>query len=314
VKSGRLIKVNYREPHYGQKQSNITKPQEEKMLKRIVFIGLIMVMLLSSCVLPGGKAAKEEDPTAAPVAEQPVQPTQPQEPAAPAQPEPTLAPVEPIAVVAEPTAEETPKKAGFDFRDEFDLSNDNFSEDVITTTQAVTRDQMQTQASAVQDGILEFKIRDNETYIYKFVNGSNAEDVVVEAKWKSNGQSLNGAALLCRASEDYTSWYELRMSSQGEWQLLRYDKSIRDNDPYKNPYVSIKKGQTKMKLVRVSGDNVSKLSCVGPKITYEINGQKIVETANNDIKGGGLVGIGVMSQAYLPVVIQWDYLSISAPE
>lgn len=45
-----------------------------------------------------------------------------------------------------------------------------------------------------------FNLRDNETYIYKFVKGSNTEDAVIEAKWKSNGQSMNGVALICRAA------------------------------------------------------------------------------------------------------------------
>ncbi len=132
---------------------------------------------------------------------------------------------------------------------------------------------MQTEPSTVQDGILEFKIRDNETYIYKFVNGSMAEDVVIEAKWNSKGQSLNGIALICRASEDNSSWYEARISSQGEWQFLHYDKSIRDNDPFKNPYVTIKKGvRQNRNWSDPSGDNVSKFTCAGPKLTYEING------------------------------------------
>jgi hypothetical protein len=322
VRNFAIIKNN--EPYNNKKQSNITKPQEEKMSKRIVFIGLIMVLLLSSCTLPGGKAAKEEDPTAAPVAEQPVQPTQPQEPAAPAQPEPTMAPAEPIAAVAEPTAAETPKKAGFDFRDEFDLPNDNFTDDYIVTTQATTRDRMFTKPSVVQDGIMEFMLKDAETYIYKFVNGSMAEDVTVEAKWISKGQSLNGIALVCRASEDMSSWYEARISAQGDWSILHYDKSIKDADPYANPYVTIKKGVAKHKLVKPAGDNISKFSCVGPTLSYEINGLKgcidpsrdpkeACKTTNNEIKGGGMVGLGVMSSTFLPAQIDFDYFAATTP-
>jgi len=240
------------------------------------------------------------------------------EPAQPAQPEPTLEPpaAEPQAAqpqAAQPTASPE-SKGGYTFHDDFDMENDSFSEDTITTTQAVTRDQVQTEPSVVQDGILSFNIRDNETYIYKLIKDSMTENAVIEAKWKSNGQSMNGVALLCRASEDFSGWYEFRISSQGDWQLLQYDKSIRDNDPYKNPYVTIKKGVAKQKLVRVSGDNVSKFTCNGNKLSYEVNGTKIVETTNTKIKGGGLVGIGVMSSTYLPVIIQWDYLDVTQPE
>jgi hypothetical protein len=286
------------------------------MSKKIVLIGLILVFVLSSCVLPGGKAAKTTAPVVEPTIEQPAQPEEPVQPAEPAQPEPTVAAaepvqpvqpveqakpkptvaaaepvqpveqakpepteaaVEPVAAAAEPTKEEPAPQEGFNFRDEFDLANDNFTEDLVTTTQAVTKDRMQTEPSTVQDGILVFNIRDNETYIYKFVKGSMTEDSIIEAKWKSNGQSMNGVALVCRASEDSSSWYEMRLSSQGEWQLLRYDQTIRDVDPFKNPYVTIKKGLAKNKLVRPSGDNVSKFSCIGSKLSYEVNGTKIVE-------------------------------------
>ena len=295
------------------------------MNKRVLYIGLIMVVLLTSCTLPGGKTAKPEQP-ADQVVEQPAQPAQPVEPAQPAQPaepvqaEPTAeppAPVEPAP--AEPAQAEQAtaapeKSAGYTFHDDFDMDNDIFSEDIITTTQAVTVDQIQTQSPEVQDGILTFKMLDNETYMYKFLKDSMTEDAVIEAKWKSNGQSLNGVALLCRAADDYSGWYEFRMSAQGDWQLLQYDKSIRDNDPYKNPYVTIKKGVAKQKLVRVTGDNVSKFTCAGTKLTYEVNGQKIVETTNTKIKGGGLIGIGVMSGTYLPVIIQWDYLDVKPVE
>jgi hypothetical protein len=290
------------------------------MSKRLVFIGLIMVLVLSACALPGGKTAAAAEPTvqepkAAEPAQpaQPAQPAEPAQPAQPAQPEPTAEQAAPAQPAAEQPTAEPAKASGFTFRDEFDVENDNFSEDIITTTQAVTRDQIQTEPSSVQDGILTFKIRDNETYVYKFIKGSITDNAVIEAKWKSNGQSLNGVALLCRASEDYSGWYEFRMSSQGEWQLLQYDKSIRDNDPYKNPYVTIKKGQAKQKLVRVSGDNVSKFTCNGSKLSYEVNGVSIVETTNTKITGGGLIGIGSMSQTYLPVIIQWDYLSVTQP-
>jgi hypothetical protein len=301
------------------------------MSKKLIFIGLALMLVLSSCALPGAKAAKAEQSVDAPVS-QPVQPAQPAqpEPAQPVQQEPTLAqppaaPAAPAAAepaaaepaVAEPQAE-APTAApdssgGFTFHDDFDTESDSYTEDTITTTQAVTRDQVQTEPSSVQDGILTFNIRDNETYIYKLINNSMTENAVIEAKWKSNGQSLNGVALLCRASEDFSGWYEFRMSAQGEWQFLQYDKSIRDNDPYKNPYVSIKKGQAKQKLVRVTGDNVSKFTCNGNKFAYEINGTKIYETTNTKIKGGGLVGIGVMSSTYLPVILQFDYLDVKQP-
>lgn len=275
------------------------------MQKKMILLGMAVIFLLTSCALPGGSTAKSEEPTKAPAKEAQQQPPPTQEPQQPA-------PQKEASTQATAT-QEKPAAAGLNFRDEFDLPNDNFTDDLIVTTQAVTRDRMQTPPSAVQDGILEFNIRDAETYIYKFVKGSTANDVVIEAKWISKGQSLNGIALVCRAAEDNSSWYEARVSAQGDWAILRYDKSIKDADPFKNPYVTLKKSVAKPKLVRPAGDNVSKFSCVGSKLTYEINGTKLVETANNDIKGGGMVGLGVMSSTYLPAQIDFDYFSATTP-
>jgi hypothetical protein len=274
------------------------------MHKKIVYLGMAVIFLLSSCALPGGSSAKEAAPADAPAKQDaPVEPTK-ESPKAQAE--------APKADSVTPTAEEA-AATGLNFRDEFDLSNDNFTDDLIVTTQAVTRDRMQTQASTVQDGILEFNIRDAETYIYKFVKGSSTNDSVIESKWISKGQSLNGIALVCRAAEDSSSWYEARISAQGDWQILRYDKSKKDADQFANPYVSIKKGVAKPKLVRPAGDNVMKFSCVGTKLTLEINGVKLGETNNNDIKGGGMVGLGVMSSTYLPAQIDFDYYSATTP-
>ncbi|MEI8132847.1 MAG: hypothetical protein WCG34_10460, partial [Leptolinea sp.] len=94
----------------------------------------------------------------------------------------------------------------------------------------------------------------------------------------------------------------------------------------KNPYVSLKKGVAKAKQVRPAQDNISKFSCIGSNLSYEINGlkgcvspdpagdkSKECKTSNNDIKGGGMVGLGVMSSTYLPAQILVDYFSASAP-
>lgn len=292
---------------------------EEKMLKKIVLLGMAMVFLLSSCALPGGSSAKSEEPTQVPAKEE-VQVEKPAKaPTAEEAPPEEVAPEEvapkeeaPAEQAPEPTVEED-AASGVDFRDEFDLPNDNFTEDFILTTQAGNRDLMITEPSSVQDGILDFKIRDAETYIYKFVNGSMAEDVAIEAKWISKGQSLNGIALICRAAEDNSSWYEARISAQGNWQIMQYDKSIRDANEFKNPYKELKKGVSKKGLIKPARDNITKFTCQGTTLTFELNGTELGHTDNGAIKGGGLVGLGVMSSTFLPAQIDFDYFSTTAP-
>jgi hypothetical protein len=283
---------------------------EENMQKKIALLGMAVIFLLSSCALPGGSSAKSEEPTDAP-AKQEAQVEKPAE-APTAEKAPPTEEAAPAEQAPEPTAEEE-APAGENFRDEFDLPNDNFTEDFILTTQAANRDLMQTEPSTVQDGILEFNIRDAETYIYKFVNGTSLVDSVIEAKWISKGQSLNGIALLCRAAEDNSSWYEARISAQGNWQIMQYDKSIRDANEFKNPFKELKKGVTKKGLIKPARDNITKFTCQGTRLTFELNGTELGHTDNGAIKGGGLVGLGVMSSTYLPAQIDFDYYSVTTP-
>jgi hypothetical protein len=281
------------------------------MFKKVILVLIAFMFLLSSCALPGGSKKEEPAPVKEEaVVEEPVQ--EPMEEVAMEEPVEEVLDEEPTQeeVVADEPAEED----GVNFRDDFDIPTDSWSDDFILTTQAPNADQIQTQPSEVQDGVLMWKIRDKETFIYKWVNDSMAEDVVIESKWVSKGQSQNGIALLCRVSEDKSSWYEARISAQGDWQVLKYDRSIRENDAYKNPFVTIKKGVAKLKLVRPTSDNITIFSCVGPKLTFEVNGTKLVETNNVDLKGGGMVGMGVMSSHLVQAQIDFDYFSASAPE
>lgn len=275
------------------------------MKHRIVLLTVVLALILSSCVLPGGKTA---EPTAAPVP-----PTAaPAEPTNPPPPPPTAEPAAPVVDTA-PTEEAAPADdSGGNFTEEFDLTNEDWSKDTWITTQA-PQYREETKPSMVSDGILEFKLSDKETYIYKFHNGDVGQDVTIETKFVSKGQPNNGVALVCRVAPDLSTWYEARISPQGKWSIYLYDRSLKE-DQDKNPYVPQKEGVMRPKLVFPVKNNVVNFSCIGTKLTLTVNGEEVYTRNSNELMESGMVGLGVMSYDNLPVIVNFDYYSLTSEE
>ncbi len=270
-------------------------------LRTVLPIILIMV-ILSSCSLPGGKS---EEPTQPPPP--PAEPAAPVEPP-PAEPAPVEMPVEEPAPVEEPMAE--PVSASF--REEFELSNEEWSEDYWVTTQAAQYREI-TKPSMVIDGVLSFNIQDKESYIYKFHNNDAGQDVTLETKFLNKGHPNNGVALVCRVASDYSSWYEARVSPQGKWAIYRYDKARKEFEG-KNPYIPLKEGVMRPKLASPMKPNTVNFSCIDTKLTLSFNGEEVYVSNNNELMQTGLVGLGVMSYDLMPVQVEFEYFDLMADE
>jgi hypothetical protein len=278
---------------------------------RTVLLTVILALILSSCVLPGGKTA---EPTVAPLppTAAPAEPTNPPPPPPTAEPAAPAAPAAP-AVDTAPTAEAAPADTGGgNFTEEFDLANEDWSKDTWITTQAAQYRE-ETKPSMVSDGLLEFHLNDKETYIYKFHNGDVGQDVTIETKFVSKGQPNNGVALVCRVAPDLSTWYEARVSPQGKWSITLYDRSLKENED-KNPYIPQKEGVMRPKLVFPTRPNTVKFSCVGTKLTLTVNGEEVYTRNSNELMESGMVGLGVMSYDNLPVIVDFDYFSLTSEQ
>lgn len=271
-------------------------------LKTVLPVILILV-ILSSCSLPGGKTEEPTQPPPPPAAEPTTPPPPPEEPAAPVEPPPA----EP-AVVEEPMAE--PVSASF--REEFELPNEEWSDDYWVTTQAPQYREI-TKPSMVIDGLLEFNIQDKETYIYKFHNSDAGQDVSLETNFLNKGHPNNGVALVCRVAPDYSSWYEARVSPQGKWTIYRYDKARKEFED-KNPYIPLKEGVMRAKLALPMKPNTFNFSCIGTKLTLTFNGEEVYVSNNNELMQTGLVGLGVMSYDLMPVQVEFNYFDLTSEE
>ncbi|MEA4910455.1 MAG: hypothetical protein GYA17_21580 [Chloroflexi bacterium] len=209
-----------------------------------------------------------------------------------------------------PTNTPPPENARQDsYYDDFSVSSADWSDPVTVTTQAQPGRSHTT--VSVLDGKLVFDLQDAETYTYDFYANPSADDVAVEAMFQSYGQIYNGIALVCRAKNDYTSWYEFRVSSTSQYAIYRYDASLREDE--KNPYIQLKAGGLNIDVMRPTKENTIRGVCQGSSLTLYVNDTEIATATDGQITEGGLVGVGVMSQSETPVNVRFDYFSYGEP-
>lgn len=108
---------------------------------------------------------------------------------------------------------------------------------------------------------------------FVFLNKNRSfDDVIVQAEVENFGPLDNFFSLICRANAD--GWYEFRISSNGYYELLRFDqqKYAQGSNAYTN-FVERRIGSTNIK----SGlnKNTFALSCVDNLITAFVNGEQL---------------------------------------
>ena len=164
----------------------------------------------------------------------------------------------------------------------------------------------------VKEGGILFDIPDNETYTYTFYKASQKSDIAAQIKFESLGIPDNGIALVCRAKEDYSAWYEARVSSAGLYHIFKFDQSLKDSGS--NPYVDLKSGTAPQKTILPLVANTIKFSCSGQTLSIDMNAGKYVTSVQNaDLSTDGLVGIGAMSYSGGQVQIKVDQFALIQP-
>ncbi len=195
------------------------------------------------------------------------------------------------------------------YREDFDLSLDNWSDDIVVTTQA----QPGTLYSEVSldDGWLRFHLKDNETYMYKFYRDPMQRDVVIETKLLNLGDVHNGMAIICRGAVDYSSWYEFRLSGTNDYALYYYDQQRKEQEGL-NPYQELERGVSKEILPML--ENIVIVSCIDTSLRLEINGVEVFVEDSDLLMDDGLVGFGAISYDIQPVIVKYDYIDVSRPK
>lgn len=231
----------------------------------------------------------------------------PEQPTTAPQPTDTAAPVEVPTNTPEVLPTETQARP-VEVVDDFKRNQDNWSDDLVVTTQTSGRDLLS--KGVIQDGALRFSFNDKETYIYKFFKTPVSSNVTVTAEYASIGHINNGIAIVCKVSPDQTSWFEVRVSSTSDFAFYLYDKK-RKTDLGKNPYLQLGKGKFKIDELYPSKPNVFQLTCLDNELILNANLDKRIvnQPLDTSLDGAG-VGVGAMSYDVIPIKINFEKITI----
>jgi hypothetical protein len=273
---------------------------QSKSIKTLSAILVVLVLSTLSCEFSfdlGGKKDATATPEIQQVTSAPVDPVvQPtQEPAvvlptdAPAAVEPTQPPLP----TDEPVAESQPY-----YTEEFDYVPENWYYEVLVGNEDKAD-------ISVDKGKLTFTIEDYDTYAYVFYEDYTYTDVYIEASAVNRGSNNNMVTLVCRYSD--AGFYEVNITNGGLWDIYAYVETM--NIGYVRLYNS---GSRNINMGFKS--NTFAMSCEGNKISLYVNG--VLERTVEDNKYNmpeGLIGVGVSSFDALPVIVDFEYVSIDLP-
>ncbi len=125
-------------------------------------------------------------------------------------------------------------------------------------------------------------------------------DTVAENRGKNN----NNVGLVCQASED--GWYEFSIANNGLWWIWAYDGRAQEYSMLANG------GSTAVRMGKDS--NRYTVICNENKLALFINGQQTKTLTDTKFAfREGQVGIGVSSFDVLPIVLEFDYITIAQP-
>jgi hypothetical protein len=154
----------------------------------------------------------------------------------------------------------------------------------------------------------------NDTNYAFFRKDTSYRNVTVQAEVENYGQLDNAFSLMCRATE--AGWYELRISSQGYYELLRYDQYLADEG--KNAYTNFVESRIGSTLIKSGEDvNVFALSCEDDQLKVFINGEQVYYdkrplTIEDTTYPEGTIGFGVLSYGK-EVDITFNYIETLKP-
>lgn len=206
---------------------------------------------------------------------------------------PTVAPTQPPVPTNETVAESEPY-----YIEEFDYVPDNWYFEIFQGNEDKTD-------ISVADGKLTFTIEDYDTYAYVFYEDYIYQDVYIEATAANRGTNENMVTLVCRYSD--SGFYEVNIGNDGLYDIYAYIEAM--NTGYRRLYNGGSRNiNTGLK------SNTFAMSCEGNEIKLYVNGvlERTVEDNSYNLPEGQ-VGVGVSSFDSIPVIIDFDYVTIDVP-
>lgn len=209
---------------------------------------------------------------------------------------------------AEPESDSGNSNAPRFFMDEFDgpLNTTDWAlEEYYLLPEGVEEDDEEAQPvySVEQErGALKFDLESPYLYLYHLYTPHEYEDVRIDFEVENKGVNTNNIGIVCRFT-DY-GWYEFIATSGGYYSIMRYYED-EDKELATGGIKSIKFGKDKK--------NVFTAICKGKTLVFIVNDVEIARVKDEEIVDPGYTGLNVSSEAYVPVNVELNWLSISEP-
>lgn len=163
----------------------------------------------------------------------------------------------------------------------------------------------------VDRGVLPLQLLqvDDRVGQYYLINDAfSYSDVKVEAVVTNRGNNSNGVGLICRYSN--VGWYEVQVSNSQKFAIYVVDSiglvSQGYNEVFTGESSAIRSGPS---------TNVYTLTCKGKTISLSVNGQLVGEFEDTYLGlTDGKIGLSIWSPQTLPVIVDIETLTVSAPE
>ncbi len=155
------------------------------------------------------------------------------------------------------------------------------------------------------DGKLTFNLTGEELYVYLMYDPYTYTDVRIDARAENRGFNTNEVSLICRYDPDY-GWYEFAIGNDGLYTIYAYDGTTQQYETLFNG------GSTAIH----SGKDVNEYTaiCKGKTLALYINGVEArTITEKRFAFRDGQVGISTSSFDVLPIIVEWDWVTISEP-
>ena len=163
---------------------------------------------------------------------------------------------------------------------------------------------------SINSGVLAVQLspyEDKIPWVHMINEDFSYSDVQVEVVATNSGNNANGVSLVCQYSD--RGWYEFVVSNAQLYAIYAFDAVGSVQPGY---FEMAAGGSPAVKSGHVS--NVYTAVCNGSELTLLVNGtpvKSITDTRYNFTEGK--VGIGATSPQMLPVDIQFESVTVSAP-
>ncbi|HQV94580.1 MAG TPA: hypothetical protein PLF41_08955 [Anaerolineales bacterium] len=189
---------------------------------------------------------------------------------------------------------------------------DEFNTDLTTWSTFMTSgDSRMVIPPVVDRGVLPLQLLqvDDRVGQYYLINDAfSYSDVKVEAVVTNRGNNSNGVGLICRYSN--VGWYEVQVSNSQRFAIYVVDSiglvSQGYNEVFTGESSAIRSGPS---------TNVYTLTCKGKTISLSVNGELVGEFEDTYLGlTDGKIGLSIWSPQTLPVIVDIETLTVSAPE